>query len=304
MNDDPEKLTILGLARDRFLDSINNSTNEAEGDEIDAEEEAEDFALEQKELAEKRNLEQANRALGLTDDEREDLWASFSGRRSIFQFWNTVVGILFCIVVYAALVAINERLAGPSSATQLQLYPQPAMWWFFPCFGAYCLAWDVRVLLWSLFGNSRTARLYRIWAKRKTAGEQNVYATSPCNRWCIRLVVLPMGFWMVLSLNMHATVGPEAIRDCGFAFKPCMVYPLAEARRITAVQGYRRKDGKLETRAGLVIQFKDGRRWSSTDWGDFKDTIDPMLTNFLLQKTNLTLNTAAAEDDIPPLNRH
>jgi hypothetical protein len=293
----------IGLSRASYIDAVLHSSN----DPTDDDEEDNDFDDEdlcEAPTDEERNEANENLNLGLTDDEREDLWASFSGSRFAFQFLNTVVGILFCLGVYAALVAINGRLAGPSSATQIQLYPQPAMWWFFPGIGAYCLAWDVRVLLWSVFGNSRTARLYRIWANRKTAGQQNVYATSPFNRWCIRLIVLPMAFCTVLALNMHATVGPEAIRDCGFAFNSCTVYPLADARRITAVQGYRTKEGKLDTRAGLVVDFKDGRRWSSADWGDFKSTIDPMLTNFLLQKTNLTLNTAVAEDDILPFNQH
>jgi hypothetical protein len=270
-------------------------------DEVEEEDGFDDEDLDETPTKQERNEALENQTLGLTDDQREDLWAAFSGSRFTFQFWNAIVGILFCLGAYATLMAINVRLAGPSSATRIQLYPQPAMWWFFPGFGAFCLAWDIRVLLWLLFGDSRKARLYRIWANRRAAGEQNVYATSPFNRWCIRLIVLPLALGTVLALNMHATVGPESIRDCGYAFKPCEVYPLSGARRITAIRGYRTKEGKFDPQAGLVIDFKDGRRWSSANWGDFKDAIDPNLTNFLLQKTSLALNTAVAEDDIPPL---
>jgi hypothetical protein len=201
--------------------------------------------------------------------------------------------------MYAALMAISERLAGPSSATQIQLYPQPAMWWFFPGFGAFCLAWDVRVLLWSLFGNSRKARLYRIWAKRKTAGEQNVYAASPFNRWCIRLFVLPMALCTVLALNMHATVGPENIRDCGYAFKPCTVLPYADLRRTTYVAG--RETSGSRTGASLVLDFKNGRRWSTGNWGDEIDDVDPAIVSLLHQNSALPLAYVNRIEEIPPL---
>ena len=279
----------------------NNSTDGAEVDEIDPEEEAEDFALQQEELAEKRSLDEANRALGLTDDEREDIWASFSNRRHLFQFWNLVVGLLFSFGVYLSLVAINRRLTGAAVPSEIHLFPSPFLWCFFPSFGGFCLAWHLRVLLWSAVGNSRKTMLYRVWAKQRSDGEPNAFGPSPFNRWFIRLIVAPVCLFTLLALNMHSTLGPDAIRECGYAFKPCKVLPYADLRRITLVA--RRESSKNTTGASLVLDFKDGHRWSTGDWGDEIDDVDPSVVSFLRQKITIPLAHANRIEEIPSLTQ-
>ena len=92
MRDDPEKPVTLGLAHDRFLDAMNNSPDD---ERIDPEDAAEDLAFEQEEAAEKQRQAEANRALGLTDDEREDLFAHFRDRQvlilSLIHIYSTHV---------------------------------------------------------------------------------------------------------------------------------------------------------------------------------------------------------------------
>lgn len=63
----------------------------------------------------------------------------------------------------------------------------------------------------------------------------------------------------------------------------------------------RDRDGKLTRRAGIVIDFSDGRRWSSADIGDFNERLDPALEQFLENRTHLLYNYAQTEADIPPL---
>jgi len=49
----------------------------------------------------------------------------------------------------------------------------------------------------------------------------------------------------------------------------------------------------------ILIDFTDGRRWSSADIGDFRASVDPALAIFLEQKTQLPLDHAQREVDIP-----
>ncbi|MGD0829680.1 MAG: hypothetical protein ABR907_01970, partial [Terracidiphilus sp.] len=285
----------LGLSKSLYLDAILNSSDETTDDEVDDDFDDEDFDTVP--TAEERNEAQENLSLHLTDDEREDIWASFSNCRHLFQFWNLVVGLIFSFGSYLALFAINKKLAGTATSSEIQLFPSPWLWCFFPAFGGFCLAWHVRVILWSIFGNSRMARLYRIWARRKSGGETNVYAVATFNRWFIRLIVLPLGFFMILALNMHATLGPEAIRECGYAFKPCTVFKYSDFSRITKVA--RHVTANNTTGAMLVLDFKDGRRWSTGDWGDEIDDVDPAVVRFLEQKTSLPIVSANRIEEIP-----
>jgi hypothetical protein len=115
MSDEPEKPLTLGLAHDRFLDAINNSPDD---EPIDPEDAAEDLALQQEEIAAAQKHADENRALGLTDDEREDLWASFRDHQWIINVCNTVLAAILICPFHAALVAMSQRLAGPANCDQ------------------------------------------------------------------------------------------------------------------------------------------------------------------------------------------
>ena len=70
---------------------------------------------------------------------------------------------------------------------------------------------------------------------------------------------------------------------------------------MTIIEGFRTRDGKLTRRAGIVIDFADGRRWSSADVGDFSERVESTLEELLENKTRLGYNYSQTEADIPPL---
>jgi hypothetical protein len=282
MNDDPEKPLTLGLARDRFLDAINNSPDD---EPIDPEDAVEDFALQQEMAAEAQEQAEANRALGLTDDEREDLFARFRDRQIIINICNVAVAIVFFFGIRYGFAAINHRLAGPSSPSQVQLFPDPVIWWFFAGFGALTLPWEITLQIWALFGNRRTVFLYRQWQKRATFDYKGSTYKNELGlyHWIILLIVLPIGVANSLALNMHSTLGPNTLRECGYAFKPCKILPYSDIRAITYVAP--NAAIKPPAAAKLVIDFKNGYTWSSAKWGNENKDVDPVVVNFIAAHT-------------------
>jgi hypothetical protein len=115
------------------------------------------------------------------------------------------------------------------------------------------------------------------------------------------LIALPAGIFTVLALPIHTARRQSGIKDCGYAFAPCKSYRYADARRITAIEGYRDRDGKLNCRAGSVVDFSDGRRWSSANEGDLSKSVDPDFAMILATKTNLPFNYLQTEPDIPAI---
>jgi hypothetical protein len=297
MSDEPEKPLTLGLAHDRFLDAINNSPDD---EPIDPEDAAEDLALQQEEIAAAQKHADENRALGLTDDEREDLWASFRDHQWIINVCNTVLAAILICPFHAALVAMSQRLAGPANSSTIQLFPDPIIWWIWPFFAGICFAWEGTILLWAAFGNARMARLYRIWAQKLTFNYKgSEFNAMGFNRWFMLLCVLPGGVATALALNMHATVGPTSITECGYAAKTCAVYPYSGVIRITRVAAHESSNGGTPLR--LVLDFKDGRRWISNSWGDENDDIDPVLEKFLISRVGLPVNEADRIENLQPL---
>jgi len=70
---------------------------------------------------------------------------------------------------------------------------------------------------------------------------------------------------------------------------------------MTMIEGSRDRNGKLIRRAGILLDFADGSRWSSADIGDFLQTVDPEFAEFLKDKTRLPVYEAETEADIPQL---
>ena len=74
-----------------------------------------------------------------------------------------LVAVTFAWSVHAILVGLNRHSSISRSAEGLRLWPQRAIWWFLPGFGAVALAWEITLQLWSKFGNRAEAALYNYW---------------------------------------------------------------------------------------------------------------------------------------------
>jgi hypothetical protein len=204
-----------------------------------------------------------------------------------------LVGLVFAWSTHALLVLLSRYYAISQGGSGPWLSPQTAIWWFFPGFGAVALCYELTLQLWSAIGDRREAALYDFWNSRKAG-----FDCRRVLRWMGLVVALPIGVLTALALPMHATLGQDEIVDCGYGFSPCKGYRYADARRMTEVEGFRDRNGNLTNRAGIVIDFSDGRRWSSAEWGNFGRSVDPGLVKFLKVKTGLQLEHAASESDI------
>jgi hypothetical protein len=222
-----------------------------------------------------------------------ELSERFQRTQWIFGVSMIAVGVLFAICTHALLVGLNQNISFSKSPEGLRLWPQSAIWWFFPGFGALALSWEMTLLLWSTFGSPDDAKLYDYWNTQKAE-----FDCRKVLRWMALIIATPIGILSALATPMHSTLRQSDIIDCGYGISGCQTYKYSEAWRVTQVDGFRNRDGKLTKRAGIVIDFKDGRRWSSSRWGDFSERVDPAIANLLESKTGLAVQHAQAEEDV------
>ena len=242
----------------------------------------------------------ASRKIDWDSDELYDRFKPLSWR-----IWTCFVAvmIIFAFGTWFVLSRVNMLLATIGAPQAIHLLPEPAIWWFFPGFGALACSWEITQQIFSSFVGREEINLYNDWANNTTRGwvrsRYQGLDSRRILRWMAICIAFPILLFVLLALPMHANIGPENIRDCGYAFKACTVYSLADATRITEISGFRDKSGELIHRAGLILDFKDGRRWSSAEWGDWKSTADPALKEFVLNKTGLTLGYSETAEEIP-----
>lgn len=240
----------------------------------------------------------------LSDAEIDRLDERFATIRWLPVLAMVVVGVAFVFVTHTAPVKLNQIWASSGNPSDIRLYPQTAIWWFFPGFGALSLSWEITLQIWAAFGDRATVNLYSDWSNVTStmwSGSYRGMDSRKVLRVLSLVITLPIGLFTVLALPMHATIGPTTITDCGYGFKPCVAYPLSAATRMTEIEGFRQTNGNLTKQAGLVVDFRDGRRWNSADWGNFEDNVDPKLEQFLAERTGLMVGRAVTEEDIPPV---
>lgn len=233
-------------------------------------------------------------ASAMKPPEGESLNIPFSGTWGV-NACIVLVGAVFAVGTYSSLVWLNRYIAATEGQSELLLWPDNATWWFFPMFGALSLSWEIVLQLWTNFGNRAKAHSYNYWWAH-SAG----FDSTRLLRWLSVFITLPIGILTVFALPTHIALHEDYIRDCGYGFETCQTYRYVDARKMTVIEGFRSRNGTLTKRAGIVIDFQDGRRWSSAKIGDFKSIVDPALADLLVKKTRLPLTYAETEADIQP----
>jgi hypothetical protein len=224
----------------------------------------------------------------------EELNVRFRSKQWLFGVGMVLTGTVIALGTHFFLASLNRLGAVLDGPAELVLPPQAAIWWILPIFAGIAMAWETTLGLWSLLGDKKEAALYAYWTMA-TAGLDAVRVL----RLMVVVIGLPGIILTFLAIPEHDVLRHEDLRERRYGFSSVKIYRYSEARRMTVIQGFRDREGKLVSSAGIVLDFADGRRWSSADMSDFKPSIDPVLLRYIQTKTGLEPQYAEAESDIP-----
>jgi hypothetical protein len=112
------------------------------------------------------------------------------------------------------------------------------------------------------------------------------------------VIVLPIAVFTALAVTEHDSLTDTEILSRGYGLSTTRVFRYSDAVRYGIIDGFRDGSGKLTKRAGCVLYFRDGRKWSSSEIGDFKSSVDPLLVRFLESKTGLQPSYGATEAEL------
>jgi hypothetical protein len=224
----------------------------------------------------------------------DELSARFAVTQWLVGAGMVAIGAVIVWGTHTLLVSVNQLFVSLEGPSDFVLLPQTAIWWFLPGFAAITLAWEATLSSWSLMGNKNEVALYNYWTTAKAG-----FDSTRILRIMAVAIVLPIAILTALALPEHAVLQKDAIHARGSGFSSTRTYLYVDARRMTVIDGFRQRDGKLVKRAGIVLNFVDGRRWSSADISNFEPSVNPELLNYIRSKTGLEPQYAEAETDIP-----
>jgi len=223
----------------------------------------------------------------------EELNIRFKSRQWLFGAGMLLTGTAIAFSLYFLLLGLNRLGAVLEGPAERVIWPQAAIWWIVPIFAGIALAWETTLGVWSFFGDRKEAALYAYW----TMATARFDAAR-----VLRLMTVMIGFpglvLTLLAVPEHDLLMQEGILARRYGFSTAAFYRYSDARRMSVIRGFRARDGKLVKRAGIVLDFADGRRWSSAAISDFRPAVDPGLVNYIQSKTGLEAQSAEGESDL------
>jgi hypothetical protein len=213
---------------------------------------------------------------------------------------GVVGGVMWCLGIALALLFFVLRganhywasLEGPSDLTQFA--PQ-VIWCFFPAFAAIAIPWPLTV--WYLRRIGRWEEADSIEDDADARGGWNSFRLM---KWLSIAVVGPIGVFTVLAIPIHLSITNSEVRVGHYGSWRTERFPLAQARRLTVVDGYRLRDGSFRLARDVVIDFADGRRLRANSAGDGGTSVRDDVMNLLISRTGLNPEHAVTVDEIPP----
>lgn len=226
--------------------------------------------------------------VNLATEPISDAWTAISG-----------VAILSCgtAVAFGAVGITqwaNRHLADPNGKALFVLTPSVAWWYLYAGFlgltSAYMLAKPI-LRLW--MGTVR----FDAWTAQ---GNRKVGFNSGRALNILGVVIMvPYTLLFLPSLVCHTRFTPSYVEVQKYAELHGAKYLYSDVQRIAVVSGYRDRSGALQHDPRLVIDFADGRRWSSRDSFRDPETINQRLVAFLSEKTKLSVEVADTADKLP-----
>ncbi len=207
-----------------------------------------------------------------------------------------LMGLTILVSGFYGLRGMNRVLSAYDAGTRLPLltvYPESAIWWFFPGFAALLLPWLLTLFL--LRRNGYSGQAARIVAKGNAKAGWDGERVMHLLGW---FVVLPIGLLTVPALWMHMSVFPDEIHVTHYGHMSSEVFQLAQARRAYWVDGYRLRDGSFQSRPDLVLDFGDGRRLSTNAVGN-GGTPSAAMVSLLLNLSHLQAEHVQTQEELP-----
>jgi hypothetical protein len=239
---------------------------------------------------------------GMSHDAREDLAARLRDMQTSVNACTVLMFFVFAFSIHYALASICGRLTNSDPDALLSVPYQPGIWWFFPCFGGFTMAWELTLQLWSLIGRRKTANQYRELAKTFLSsyrGQMAAFQTQTFMKWVAILLALPIGVFSALALNMHTNFESAGLRECGYAFHTCQLHAYSELTGVIHSDGVINSHGHYVKKPNVVLEFRSGYHWRSSTYelGD-KATIQ-RIEELAIEKSGLQLESVPSEPAVP-----
>lgn len=204
--------------------------------------------------------------------------------------WYTPVSIVIWLVaipvvtfsIAATVRSLNALITSAQGPVEFQLAPTPAWWYLYGGMGglSFSLSLTALAMRW-LAGRDR----YASWTF--SHNQQAGFDTDRVAHYFALVIMVPYTLAFLPSIGCHTRFSDDEIGIQTYADLKETRYSYHDVRSIAVVKGSLMRNGEFYKDPRIVIDFKDGRRWSSRDSFRDPEEINPDLAAFIALKTGM-----------------
>lgn len=187
-----------------------------------------------------------------------------------------LIDIVFALVTYECQLQLNHVLATLSGSAAFYIFPEKAMWWFFPMLGALTLGWELTDRIWTAFGAGDAFAAYA-----QNTYEQAGFDSGRACLWLAAVVALPIGIAFLLATPIHTAIRSNGIDIAGFASLHEWHDSYSDLGRFVVVAGYLNDTGTFIANPKVFCLMKDGSKISFSANLDGGKQADQSLISYL-----------------------
>jgi len=206
--------------------------------------------------------------------------------------WLGSIGVIMLGTV-ASTRALNDVIALIQGPAEFRLVPTWAWWYLYGGFAGLSLSWLVIApAMRFLMTPDKFARWTR--GHDRQAG----FDTERAMRFLALAIMGPYTLAFLPSVGCHTRFSEGDIGIQTYAQIREVRYGYGDVAATMIVKGGRDRSGEFYKDPQIVIDFKDGRRWSSGDGFRDPEDINPDLAAFIAIKTGLAFRYIEAKQDL------
>ena len=215
--------------------------------------------------------------------DQKELATPVSGKWSFLCSALTVAILIgsFFGVAYAArfLNALWAQAQGPAVFV---LLPTKAWFYLYSGFLGLCLDWPIAA---SILQKITDKKVWIVWLDQQN--QKVGFDVLRAMRWMAYLIMIPYTAFFLPSLVCHTRFSEKEIATQGYSEWKETRYTYSAVGRVAVAKGAIGRQGQFYPDLRLIIDFKNGNRWTTRDGFRDPEAINTDLLNFLTQHTGL-----------------
>jgi hypothetical protein len=155
------------------------------------------------------------------------------------------------------------------------------------------VAWPIAA---SILRKIMDEKTWSVWMLRQN--QQAGFDCMRAMRWMTYLIMIPFTAFFLPSLVCHTRFSEKEIATQGYSEWTETMYPYSEVSRFAVAQGGIGRQGQFYPDLRVIIDFKNGARWTTRDGFGDPEAINTDLLNFLTLHTGLQPRYVSTDQEL------